>query len=363
MTSRLPAFRPQPGSVHLPTNAIVLALGVAGGLAAKALGLPLPLLLGSLTAVAAAALSGWQPAGRPLVFPTEVRTLAIPVLGVSIGSAVGPGILADLARWWPGLVALLVVIPAAHLIGYTIMRRLGGLDRTTAWFAAAPGGLIEAVALGEARGADPAMLATLQFLRLILSILLVPIGFTLITGHAVGSAAGAVMGGDVPLTGPGWAILAVCAVLGAMLGTALRLPAGIITGPILLSGAVHVLGWVDGGPPRWLVDAMQLAVGLTLGVRFSGRSPGVVLSALGISLVSTGALMALAAAVAVTLPPVVGEGWQAVFLAFAPGGLAEMSLVALSLEISAIYVTLHHIARILIAVTVAQLLADRIIGR
>jgi hypothetical protein len=110
MTSRLPAFRPQPGSVHLPTNAIVLALGVAGGLMAKLLGLPLPLLLGSLVAVAAAALSGWQPAGRPLVFPTEVRTLAIPILGVSIGSAVGPGILGDLARWWPGLVGFPSVV-------------------------------------------------------------------------------------------------------------------------------------------------------------------------------------------------------------------------------------------------------------
>jgi membrane AbrB-like protein len=124
-----------------------------------------------------------------------------------------------------------------------------------------------------------------------------------------------------------------------------------------------VIGWVEGGPPRWLVDAMQLIVGLTLGVRFAGRSPRLVLSALGISVVSTGALMVLAGAVALALPPFVGESWQAVFLAFAPGGLAEMSLVALSMEISAIYVTLHHVARILIAVTIAQFLADRIIGR
>jgi uncharacterized membrane protein AbrB (regulator of aidB expression) len=143
----------------------------------------------------------------------------------------------------------------------------------------------------------------------------------------------------------------------------LRPQAGNITGPILLSGAVHALGWVEGGPLRLLVDGMQLAVGLTLGVRFAGRSPRLVATAFGISVVATGVLTALAAAIAFTLPPMVGEGWQAVFLAFAPGGLAEMSLVALSLEVSAIHVTLHHIAPILIAVTVGQLLADRIIGR
>ncbi len=45
------------------------------------------------------------------------------------------------------------------------------------------------------------------------------------------------------------------------------------------------------------------------------------------------------------------------FLAFAPGGLAEMSLVALSLQVSVIYVTTHHVLRIILAVALAQLSA------
>ena len=44
----------------------------------------------------------------------------------------------------------------------------------------------------------------------------------------------------------------------------------------------------------------------------------------------------------------------AAFLAFAPGGVAEMSLIALSLQYSVVFVTLHHVARILIAVLVAK---------
>jgi uncharacterized membrane protein AbrB (regulator of aidB expression) len=51
----------------------------------------------------------------------------------------------------------------------------------------------------------------------------------------------------------------------------------------------------------------------------------------------------------------VGEPLAAVFLAFAPGGLAEMGLIALSLQMSVIYVTAHHVARIVLAVTVARL--------
>ena len=50
-----------------------------------------------------------------------------------------------------------------------------------------------------------------------------------------------------------------------------------------------------------------------------------------------------------------GEPLAAAFLAFAPGGLAEMSLVALSLNMSVIYVTAHHVLRIVLAVSFAKL--------
>jgi uncharacterized protein len=48
-------------------------------------------------------------------------------------------------------------------------------------------------------------------------------------------------------------------------------------------------------------------------------------------------MLVLSTVFATVLYGIVGERWEAVFLAFAPGGLAEMALVALSLEISVIY--------------------------
>ena len=56
-----------------------------------------------------------------------------------------------------------------------------------------------------------------------------------------------------------------------------------------------------------------------------------------------------------TLHLLVGEPVAAVFLAFAPGGLAEMTLIALSLKINVIYVTVHHVGRIVLAVSLAKL--------
>lgn len=349
-------------AAHVPSLLLALAAGTAGGAVAKLLGAPLPWLLGSLLVITAGAIANVRPFGHTVGVPSPIRTWFIPIIGVSIGAGFTPSILGEAARWWPTALALFLYIPLAHVIGYQIARRVGGADKPTAYYGAMPGGFIESITLGEAAGADGAMLATLQFLRLILCIVMIPIGFSLATGGAVGSASGAVIGGGAHvLTGWEWIILGVAGAVGAVGGRFLNLPAGIVVGPILLSGLVHILGWVEGGPPRWLVDVTQLVIGTTLGTRFAGRSPKILLNGLRVTLVSIPLTLALATGFAVLLHSAVDERWEAVFLAFAPGGLAEMALIAVSLEISVIYVTCHHVLRILIAVLLARFAEARLI--
>ena len=362
MTSRW-SFRVAGEEAHLPTMFLAFALGTAGGFGAKALGLPLPMLLGSLITVSAAAIGGLRPTGRVLGIPMTIRMGFIPVIGVSIGTAFTPGILGDALRWWPSVAALLVYIPLAHAISYALTRRIGGLDRPTSYYGTMPGGFIESIALGDQAGADGAYLTMLQFLRLILCIVLIPIGFSLATGHAVGSSTGAVIGGaEHSLTLADWAILVMAGVLGAWLGYLARLPAFMVTGPFVLSGFVHYLGWVEGGPPGWLIALTQLVIGTSLGARFAGRSPRILVHGLQLAGINVAAMLVLSTIAATFLHGLVGERWEAVFLAFAPGGLAEMALVALSLEISVIYVTVHHILRIILAVLLARAFAKRVIG-
>jgi membrane AbrB-like protein len=349
--------------IHLPTAAAALALGTAGGLAATLLGLPLPMLLGSLFVVSAAAIGGLRLGGRVIGIPMPLRTLFVPVIGVSIGSAMTPEIFADLGRWWPSFAALLIYIPLAHAIGYALTRRFGGLDRPTSYYGTMPGGFIESITMGDQAGADAAYLTMLQFLRLILCIVLIPVGFTFLTGAAVGSASGAVIGGTGhALSAMDWMLLIASGFVGAIVGRRLGFPAAIVTGPFLASGVVHYLGWVDAGPPGWLLALTQLVIGSSLGARFANRSPTILVTGFRIAFVNVAALLCVAGAAAASLHALVGERWEAVFLAFAPGGLAEMSLVALSLEISVIYVTLHHVLRIVIAVILAKAAARRILG-
>ncbi len=330
-------------------------IGLAGALLALWIGTPLPWLFGPVVVVGLAAFFGLKIDGEPVQFPVRARYFFVPIIGVAIGASMTPDVLRDLSRWWPSLAALLVFVPLAHIGGYVIFRRVGGLDRQTAWFSSMPGGLIEALAMGEQHGADMRMLNLLQFLRLIVCILIVPTAFMLLKGGAVGSASGVRLEAGAPLTIADAFILIGAGVSGLLLGRKIGLPAALITGPILMSGAAHLAGLTAAAPPAWMVSMTQLVVGLTLGIRFAGLDRrevglGVMLTAMTVTLT-----LGLAVLFGIILSGLVAERIEAVVLAFAPGGVVEMSLIAISLEISVIYVALHHVARILLAVTFGKM--------
>jgi len=259
--------------------------------------------------------------------------------------------------------ALVLFVPVAQASGYLIYRK-GGLSPATAYFGAVPGGLMEMVVLGEEAGADVAILVLIQFLRLILTIVFVPVLFAFLTGHAVGSSAGVAMtGADNPLEAWDITMLMVAGVGGYFLGRALHFPAAIMTGPLAASALFHLTGVTDAVPPVWTIAMTQIVVGTGLGARFAGMAGATLRRGSWLALLSTAASLAIAFLFAEALHLTVGLPLSAVFLAFAPGGITEMSLIALSLQISVVFVTLHHVLRIVLAVSLAKLFAGRVLGR
>ena len=355
---RLP---PRKASVPLTVIAATLALGAAGALVATFLHLPLPLLLGPIVATAAAAITRVKLFGQAPALPGIFRSGSIPVIGVSIGGAFHPGLLQQAVHWWPSVLALALVVPVAQVMGYAIYRRLGGFDPATSFFGAIPGGLITAIAMGEEAGGNIPLTTTLQFMRLILTITLVPLAFTILTGGAVGSAAGASFGGvDHPAGLVDIALLLILAAIGAVVGERLKLPAAVITGPLLVSGLAHLSGLTQAVPPQWMIGLTQLFVGTALGARFAGIGRSMFGRALGLAALNVGATLLLGLATAYALHFVLPEPTDAIFLALAPGGVAEMSLVAVSLQVSVVYVSAHHVFRIVLSVTLARIFAKRI---
>ncbi|SDZ82369.1 hypothetical protein SAMN05444370_101531 [Rubrimonas cliftonensis] len=330
-----------------------LCLGAIGGVVALNLGAPLPWLLGGLFATGAAAAANVRAFGGPIAFPQTARLVFIPVIGVLIGGAVTAELAAAALGWWHAALGVAVFVCLAHWVNYQVFRRVGGLSRETAFFAGMPGGLIESIELGSKAGADARDLSALQFARIAVTVTLIPLAFMFTEGHAVGSAGGARFAAAGALTLNDFLLLTSAGVVGFFGARAIRLPAGQILGPIVVSGLVHALGWTHAAPPDWLVSVSQLVVGVSLGQRFTGMRPAALGRCFALSLVSVGAMMAVAAVIAAPLAMAGAAPFAIMLIALAPGGVVEMGLIALSLGADPIFVTFCHLVRILVTVAVA----------
>lgn len=341
----------------LPAMLATLALAAAGGALAWLAGLPLPWLLGAQVAVSAAALAGVTFFGAPPTWPENSRLLFIPVLGVMIGGAFTADVVSQIPGWWVTALCLFVFLLISHWCVYWLYRRIGGYDVATAYYSSAPGGFIEAVVFGTEAGGNGGIIAALQFSRILISVFIIPILFAIALGHAVGSAAGMSLnaGGAASLTLNDWLLLGLAGLVGGVLGRWLKLPAGILSGPILFSAIVHLAGWTQSQPPALLIAVTQLVIGTSLGVRFVGMAHGEVLRAIALASAGVVTMLVLAMPFAWFLAGYAEGGFPVLLLAFAPGGVAEMSLIALSLGLSVPFVTVHHLLRILLAITFVPL--------
>ena len=351
---QMPANMPR----FLMLTAALMATGAMGGQLATWAHLPMPWMLGSLLATALIVLV-WAPA--PLEgyqFPNQLRSLFVALIGVMIGSQVTPEIIAQARGLILSLAGLAVFIAVAHTGNYLIFRHIGGYDRATAFYSGTPGGLMESIAMGEAAGADIRILTAQQFLRIICVITILPMGLSLWFGQPVGSASGLALTSDTaPVSAQNVALICVAAVLGLVLARWVHLPAAQRTGPLILAAAATATGWLDLHLPFWLIATAQLVIGVTLGLRFKGTDSALLRRCVWLSLASVATMLIIGAGFALVLWQVTDKSFLSLLISFAPGGVAEMSIVALSLAANPAFVSLHHIARILMTVVEMPLIA------
>jgi len=360
------ALTPQPDDAPLLQRLAIwgvgLAIAAAGGAVAWAIGTPLPWLLGALVATAIAMAAGLRVGGRPLHLPQTARLTFITVIGVAIGGTARPEMLAEIPDWWRSLLAVGVFVLLAQVMNYQIFRRIAGYDRPTAYYCATPGGLIESVQLGEEAGGNPALLTVQHFSRIAITVSLVPLIYWAMRGEVVGSAAGVSLEATGDAMGAAdVAVMVACAVLGGWGGRQIGLPAAIITGPILLSMLAHITGLTTAQPPDWAIAVAQLVVGLGLALRFQGLNPRLLWQGLAYGFVTVAAMLLLATGISWAVALTGEHPFQVLLMCYAPGGVVEMGLIALSLGVSPVMVTMHHILRIGFTVVAIPLAAKRLL--
>jgi membrane AbrB-like protein len=326
-----------------------LALGAGGGWVALQASLPLAWMIGAMLATTAAAMVGLK-----VVVWGALRTLMLAVLGVMLGSTFRPDMLDSLATWGGSLAGLVVATALAGALAVVYYRRLVGYDLATAYFSAMPGGLAEMTVAAASHSGDLRIVSLSHATRILLVVLIVPLGFQLFLGYEPASRPAAAPGLLLPLRDI--ALLAACAALGIPAARTLRLPAADMVGPMMLSVAVHLAGLTAATPPTELIAAAQVVIGAGIGCRFTGTGIGLVRRAVTGAAGATAILVGVAIATAETVHVVSGASAASLMLSYMPGGVAEMSLIAIALSVDAAFVAIHSTLRIFIVVVIAPLI-------
>lgn len=329
----------------LTRQALTILAAAAGGGTFALLNLPLPWMLGAILVTLVGAV-----AGLPATAPHGLRGYIVAVIGVMLGAGFTNETFAQLPQWSLSLACLTACVAAQAAVVAWFFTRFGGMRPVTALFAAMPGGLVEMMEIGREHGGDERAIILAHTARIVLVITVIAVWFRLVLGYEVSGVAPLGKGETGPID---VVILILCGVIGGIGAIRLKLPAPTFLGPMLLSAAAHMAGWTDGSPPPWLVITAQVLLGTIVGARFTGVAPHRVIRAFGLSLVATLMMLALALGFAATLPPVLGQTPEQILLAFAPGGLTEMSLVSLSMGADVAYIAAHHLFRVILLLSLA----------
>jgi len=145
------------------------------------------------------------------------------------------------------------------------------------------------------------------------------------------------------------------ALASAALATVLRLPAGPLLGAMLGVGILRIYALPAADIPDWGRFVIYTAVGWLLGLSFSAQTPAVLREALVPILVTVGTFLVFGVLLAVALRSLAGlDTWTAV-LAAAPGGIAQMGVLAASTGAVVPVVMTVHVLRILSVVLLTSL--------
>lgn len=308
-----------------------------------------PLLAAMLAGVILAALGGETRVS------SHAFVVAQGVIGVMVAKGVPASTLVEVAADWPVFLAgSLSVVGAGCLLGL-ILARSRVLPGSVALWGSFPGGATAMVLMAGEHGADPRLVAFMQYSRMIL----------------VSATASVVAWLWVPSTHPTAAsvdlfpaivpatllpTLALC-LGGAALGVVSRIPAGAMLVPMFGGAVLQGMGLMAVDQPPWLLLGAFAVIGWAIGGRFTRPIIRHAARAAPRILVSTFALIALCAAFAVPLGWAAGVDPLTAYLATSPGGVDSVAVIASGAAVDLPFVMALQTSRFLLILLFGPLVA------
>lgn len=317
-----------------------LAIAAIGGVALGLSGFPAGWLSGAILTVTGAAL-----AGRPMALPGWVARILFVMIGISLGSVVTPELLRGMASYPLSIATLIAAMASVAVAGTTYLRAVHGWTMINSYLAAVPGALSQVMIVAAEIGADLQGIAIVQSIRVVIVAVGLPALLSLF-----GLAGEAVRRDNGPLTVAlvdEFAILIAVSTACALVAHRFRLPGGLLFGAMIGSAVLHGSGMIHVVVPWWVANTAMVGLGAVIGSRFTNMALRQLLYYLGAGVGTFAVSAAVVTVFAAVLIPALSLPVPEVAIAFAPGSVDAMMLLALTLHLDPLYVGAHHISRII----------------
>jgi len=266
--------------------------------------------------------------GIDLKIPRQVLAVPQGIIGFTIAQVFTLPILGEVARSWaPILLVVGSTVLAAGVAGW-ILAKYSPLSPETAAWGSSPGAAVTMIALSGEYGADPRIVAFMQYLRVTFVVLTASLVSRVLFNNA-GDLPVPPVGGTAAFVPIPFLLTIAGAVACGFGGRSSRIPGGQFIVPLLAGITIHVTGIFPIDIPWWLLSAAYITVGWTIGLLYTRETLHFVARMLPTLVLSTTVLLGLCALVGVLLVVLMHADPLTAYLATTPGGLDSVSIIAL----------------------------------
>ncbi|WP_419883125.1 AbrB family transcriptional regulator [Peribacillus sp. B-H-3] len=347
-----------------PLVLAVLGIAGAGGFLFYYSGLYLPWMLGPLFFVMAAKMKF----GKYMQWNSKLRNAGLIMLGLQLGSSFTSDSVAQMAKYLPVMFFTTVIIILFTVLTAIFLMKRMKLTLNTSLLGSFPGGLSQMVVLSEEiEDADESIVAFMQTLRIILVISIVPwLVVHVMSAQPSTGAASAIVHRSTFSFHYSWmhAIL-MAAIFSSIIffGKKINFPLPFMLGPLLTAAAFNLTGFEAPQIPVFWLNLSQLLIGAHLGYTLKVNNPRLFRKMFGVIFVINVLLIGFCYLVSNSLKNYLSLPANELFLSLAPGGVAEMSVTALSVHSNVSIVTSFHLFRILFILFLLSPVMKFIAGR
>jgi len=333
---------------------ITVCVGIAGGAIAALLHAPIPWLLGSLLFTAVIAGSGLSLRRLPSDLERWMRVLIGVALGPSVANSLSNIGVSTLVAAMGSLVSVLLLVS----LGYLFFQRWLKMSRGEAFLSALPGGLSFMMALADklqvADKSSRPRIALIHTVRVVSLVLFVSLIAILLGTELQKGAFTEWFSFELSLDWQ-WLYLLLVILFSMWLAETLSIAGGHVTVPLVISSSVYATGLITVPMPQLVITVAMLVFGCILGCEL-GTGPRKEYPKLaGGSLLLTSVAFVFGAILALAFGQFTGFGFLTLFLALAPGGIAEVSLIALALGLNVGIIAMIHLFRFLFIMLIGPL--------